>query len=194
MQCPYCRADKDSLKVIDSRSCDGGVAIRRRRECLLCQNRFTTYERIEQPTRLVVIKRDGERVPFDRAKILAGLERACYKLAVPQEELNRIVVEVEEELYRRLDKEVPSQLIGQLVSDRLRTLNQVAYVRFASVYRRFSTLEDVVAEAQAVIDARRFEDPRQGRLFVDDRSPEAAADAPATGSTVSRKRRGAQKP
>ena len=173
MHCPFCNADKESLKVIDSRTCEGGRSIRRRRECLNCSKRFTTYERIEDPIRLIVIKKDGRRVPWDRTRILSGLERACFKRPVPENELLRIVDEVEEEVFKTHDREVPSALIGQLVTDRLRRLDQVAYVRFASVYRQFKTLEDLVDEAQAVLDARRFDDPSQGRLFIEDQKPPA---------------------
>jgi transcriptional repressor NrdR len=168
MRCPFCDADKESLKVIDSRTCEGGRAIRRRRECLACKKRFTTYERIEEQVRLTVVKKDGSRVPWDRSKILHGLERACYKRPVQAEDVARVVDEVEEEIFRTHDKEVPSSEIGRLVSDRLRRIDQVAYVRFSSVYRQFKTLEDLVAEARAVIDARHYDDvPGQGRLFVD---------------------------
>ena len=167
MRCPFCNADKESLKVIDSRTCDGGKSIRRRRECLRCEKRFTTYERIEEHTRLTVVKKDGRRVPWDRNKILAGLERACFKRPVPESEINRIVDEVEDEVFKSHDREVPTTTIGQMVTDRLRRVDQVAYVRFASVYRQFKTLEELVEEARAVLDAKRFEDPTQGKLFID---------------------------
>ncbi|MDB5324118.1 MAG: nrdR [Phycisphaerales bacterium] len=167
MRCPFCDADKESLKVIDSRACEGGRAIRRRRECLQCNKRFTTYERIEDQIKLTVIKKDGSRVPWDRAKVLDGLERACYKRPVEAGELMRIVEEVEDEIFRGHDKEVPSAVIGQLVTDKLRRLDQVAYVRFASVYRQFKTLDDLVQEAKAVLDAQRYEVPGQGRLFIE---------------------------
>jgi transcriptional repressor NrdR len=167
MHCPFCHADKDSLKVIDSRTCEGGRAIRRRRECMSCNKRFTTYERIEETQRLIVIKRDGRRVPWDRGKVRSGLERACFKRAVAEEQLLRIVDEVEETIFRTHDREVGSSTIGELVSDHLRRLDQVAYVRFASVYRQFRTLEELVDEARAVLDAHRFEDPTQGKLFVE---------------------------
>ena len=167
MRCPFCDAEKDSLKVIDSRTCEGGKAIRRRRECLLCKKRFTTYERVEEQVRLVVVKKDGRRVPRDRHKILSGLERACFKRPVPESELLRIVDEVEEEVFKTYDREAPSTVVGELVTDRLRRLDQVAYVRFASVYRRFKTLEELVEEARAVIDAKHYEDPTQGRLFIE---------------------------
>ncbi|HZZ43672.1 MAG TPA: transcriptional regulator NrdR [Tepidisphaeraceae bacterium] len=178
MRCPFCDAEKDSLKVIDSRTCEGGKAIRRRRECLLCKKRFTTYERVEEQMRLVIVKKDGRRVPWDRQKILSGLERACFKRPVPESELVRIVDEVEEEVFKTYDREAPSTVIGELVTDRLRRLDQVAYVRFASVYRRFKTLEELVEEARAVIDAKRYEDPTQGRLFIDAQNSNGAHKEP----------------
>src|SRR5207302_9464239 len=104
MRCPFCDADKESLKVIDSRTCEGGRAIRRRRECLACKKRFTTYERIEEQLRLTVVKKDGTRVPWARAKVMQGLERACYKRPVQVEELQRLVDEVEEETLRAEDE------------------------------------------------------------------------------------------
>jgi transcriptional repressor NrdR len=201
MRCPFCDADKESLKVIDSRACEGGRAIRRRRECENCSKRFTTYERIEQQVKLTVVKKDGRRVPWDRSSILSGLERACFKRPVPESELTRIVDEVEEEVFATFDREVPTSAIGQLVIDHLRRVDQVAYVRFASVYRQFKTLEDLVAEARAVLDARRYEDPGQGRLFIDDSAAhpgnggnghESTAPAPAAQppTPAPRKRRG----
>ena len=168
MRCPFCDADKDQLKVIDSRGCDGGTAIRRRRECVNCAKRFTTYEKIERPVRLMVVKKDGRRVPWDKGKILTGLERACFKRPVPEAEIIRIADEVEDEVFTAHEREVRSEVVGQLVTDRLRRVDQVAYVRFASVYKQFKTLEELMDEARAVLDARRFEDPPgQGRLFVE---------------------------
>ncbi len=167
MRCPFCDADKDSLKVIDSRTADGGRSIRRRRECLHCQKRFTTYERIEERMRLTVVKKDGRRLPWDRDKILHGLERACFKRPVPESELLRIVDEVEEETFKAYDREAPSSYIGQLVAEKLRRVDQVAYVRFASVYRQFKTLEELVTEARAVIDAQHYDVPGQGKLFLE---------------------------
>ncbi len=167
MRCPFCDADKESLKVIDSRTCEGGRSIRRRRECMHCDKRFTTYERIEETVKLIVVKKDGRRVPWDRAKIVSGLERACFKRPVPESELLRIVDEVEEEIFKTHDREVPSTMVGTLVTDRLRRVDQVAYVRFASVYKQFKTLEELVDEAKLVLDARRFEDPDQGKLFIE---------------------------
>ena len=167
MRCPFCDADKDSLKVIDSRACESGRAIRRRRECLRCKKRFTTYERIEDQVKLTVIKKDGSRVPWDRNKIMTGLERACYKRPVEAAEIQRIVEEIEDEVFRAHEKEVPSSDIGAIVSEKLRRLDQVAYVRFASVYRQFKTLEELVLEARAVIDAQKYDVPGQGRLFAE---------------------------
>jgi transcriptional repressor NrdR len=176
MRCPFCSADKESLKVIDSRTCENGRSIRRRRECLHCGKRFTTYERIEQVTRVMVVKKDGRRVPWDREKTLGGLERACFKRPIPESELIRVADEVEEEIKATYDREVPSAVIGQMVIDKLRRLDQVAYVRFASVHRQFKTLEELVGEAQAVLDARRYEDsPGQGKLFVE---PPGRGEAP----------------
>lgn len=167
MRCPFCDADKESLKVIDSRTCDNGRSIRRRRECTHCAKRFTTYERVEQQVKLTVVKRDGRRLPWEREKVLQGLDRACFKRPVPQSELARIADEVEEEIFKQFDREVPTTTIGELVADKLRRVDQVAYVRFASVYRQFKTLEELVEEARSVLDARRFEDPSQGKLFID---------------------------
>lgn len=167
MRCPFCDADKESLKVIDSRTCEGGRAIRRRRQCLHCKKRFTTYERIEESAKLTVIKKDGTRVPFDRSKVLVGLERACYKRPIEAEALQGIVDEIEEEIHKVHDKEVPSSAIGEMAIERLRTLDQVAYVRYASVYRRFKTLEELVDEAKAVIEARQYDVPGQGKLFIE---------------------------
>lgn len=174
MRCPFCNAEKESLKVIDSRACDGGRAIRRRRECGHCAKRFTTYEKIEEPVRVLVVKKDGRRIPWDRDKILLGLERACFKRPIPESELARIVDEVEEAIFAAHDREVQSNQIGRMVTERLRRLDQVAYVRFASVYRQFKTLEELVEEAKAVLDAQHYEDPGQGRLFLDAKAAQAA--------------------
>lgn len=181
MHCPYCDAVKESLKVIDSRTCEGGRSIRRRRQCLQCHKRFTTYERVEETLKLTVVKRDGRRVPWDRNKIFEGLERACFKRPVPEAELLRVVDEVEEETFRAHDREAPTTFVGELVAQKLRRLDQVAYVRFASVYKQFKTLEELVDEAKAVLDAKRFEDPTQGRLFIEAK-PKAARAAAGGGA------------
>jgi transcriptional repressor NrdR len=197
MRCPFCDAEKESLQVIDSRTCEGGKAVRRRRKCLACAKRFTTYERVEQAKRLMVVKRDGRRVPWNKEKVISGLERACFKRPVPESELLRVADEVEEEAFGAHDREVSTTLIGEMVTDRLRRLDQVAYVRFASVYRDFKTLEELVDEAKAVLDARRFDDPGQGRLFLDDirsgdgngRHPSASESEPAPRQKRGRKPR-----
>lgn len=153
------------MKVVDSRACEGGRAIRRRRICSACNKRFTTYERVERNFRLTVIKKDGSRMPFERNKVLTGLERACYKRPVSEEDLQRLVDEVEDELHRKYEKEVPSAIIGQLVMQRLRKLDEVAYVRFASVYKQFKTLDELMKEARAVMESRRHDVPGQRSLF-----------------------------
>src|SRR5439155_13855171 len=124
MRCPFCQAEKESLKVIDSRSCESGRSIRRRRECLSCSKRFTTYERVEHAVRMTVVKKDGRRVPWDKAKVLSGLERACFKRPVPRVELERVADEIEEEVFAISDREVTTAHVGNLVTDRLRRLDQ----------------------------------------------------------------------
>lgn len=137
MKCPYCGYMED--KVLDTRAVRDGAGMRRRRECLACSRRFTTYEEIEE-MRLVVCKKDDRREPFDRAKILKGMRAACEKRPVSAEQMEQSVDEIERSLYNRGDKEVTSSEIGDMVIEKLRSLDRVAYVRFASVYRQF---EDV---------------------------------------------------
>lgn len=149
MRCPYCKNDND--RVIDSRSSTDGFAIRRRRECLLCNRRFTTYERTEEAP-LRVVKKDGSRVPFDRNKILKGLLKACEKRPVALEALEEITSRIERRLSEEYDREVPSKVIGQLVMDELRQLDQVAYVRFASVYREFKDVTQFLEELKPLIE------------------------------------------
>lgn len=163
MRCPYCGTNRD--KVIDSRASEGGRAIRRRRQCLGCEQRFTTYEHVEQQRRLWVIKKDGTRVPYSREKLLAGLEKACYKRPVAAEQLNKLVDEVEEELLSSPEQEVESVEIGRLASDRLKRIDQVAYVRFASVYKQFRDLDELLQEVREVIGSTDVERPGQGKLF-----------------------------
>ena len=134
MRCPYCKLDSD--KVVDTRAVDEGWATRRRRECLKCGRRFTTYERVEESP-IKVIKKNGARVPFDRSKIRLGIERACGNLPIPAETIDSTVAKIENEIFSQFDKEVPSQVIGELVMRELAAINKVAYVRFASVYREF---------------------------------------------------------
>lgn len=149
MQCPFCR--QSETKVIDSRMSEE-FAIRRRRECLnlKCARRFTTYERIEQAP-LKVVKKDGSRVPFDREKIRSGLEKACFKRPVSGEQIERIVSEVEADVYQNFDREVPARYIGEQVFDMLREVDQVAFVRFASVYREFKDVNDFVEELEPML-------------------------------------------
>src|SRR3989338_713375 len=143
MKCPFCNHDED--KVVDSRASSDGIAIRRRRECLKCGKRFTTYEHDEEQA-LMVIKKDGRREPFDRHKLLTGLMKACEKRPVGIDQLEQIVDEVERELSQQFEHEVPSREIGERVMRRLHDLDPVAYVRFASVYREFKDAEQFVGE------------------------------------------------
>jgi transcriptional repressor NrdR len=148
MQCPYCRAVED--KVVDSRLSDEGASIRRRRECLGCSRRFTTYERVEAVA-LRVRKRSGERVPFDRAKVVSGIEKACKNRPVTPEDIERMVSGIEEVLRAASRSgEVSSQEVGLAVLDRLRESDGVAYMRFASVYKDFQELTDFAREVGAL--------------------------------------------
>ncbi len=137
MKCPQCQ--KTETKVNESRYVSDGEAIRRRRECLDCHNRFTTYERLERP-QLTVIKKDGTRQAFNRDKLMGGLLSACEKTPVTHIDLEKLISQVENELYERGDPEVQSTEIGEIVMEKLASLNEVAYVRFASVYRRFKDI------------------------------------------------------
>lgn len=166
MRCPYCHVD-DKDRVIDSRPVEDGQAIRRRRVCEKCHRRYTTYERIEETVRLMVIKKDGTRVPFDRNRILAGIQKACYKRPVPADQIAKVVDAIEEEVSRHYQREVPSQYIGERVMKYLRHLDQIAYVRFASVYREFRDLGALIDEAQDVLKAAKEETPGQQDLFED---------------------------
>ena len=143
MQCPYC--DFEDTKVIDSRLSEGKDAIRRRRECLSCEKRFTTYERRE-PLRLMVLKRDGSRETFDRAKLHAGLSKACAKRRVPEEEIEFVVDEIEAELRDRRRHDVTSRRLGDMSLVRLRRLDMVSYLRFASVYRQYTDVDQFRSE------------------------------------------------
>jgi transcriptional repressor NrdR len=143
VQCPYC--DFQDTKVIDSRLSESKDAIRRRRECLSCEKRFTTYERRE-PLKLMVIKRDGTREPFDRAKLRAGIMKACAKRQVPEEEIEYMVDEIEADLRERRRHEVTSRRLGDMALVRLRKLDMVAYLRFASVYRQYTDVDQFRSE------------------------------------------------
>jgi len=162
MQCPFCGKDND--KVVDSRSSEGGKVVRRRRQCLDCGRRFTTYERPEEALRLTVIKKDGTREPYQREKVVTGLQRSCYKRPVSDEQIRRIVDATEEELFRRFERDVPSSAIGDFVAACLRGVDQIAYVRFASVYRGFVDVGELIDEARDVKDEPRI-GPGQKELF-----------------------------
>jgi transcriptional repressor NrdR len=163
MQCPFCGQDND--KVVDSRSSEGGRVVRRRRECLACQRRYTTYERPEESIRLAVVKKNGVREPYQRDKVIAGLQKACSKTAVTDEIIRRMVEAVEEEVFRNFDKEVPSSFLGDTLAGYLRKLDKIAYVRFASVYRNFTDVVELIDEAKEVKDAP-VVGPEQKDLFA----------------------------
>ncbi|MFN9369852.1 MAG: transcriptional regulator NrdR [Planctomycetia bacterium] len=148
MRCPFCRIDND--RVIDSRSGDDGASIRRRRECLACRRRFTTYERLERQT-LSVVKKGGVREPFDRDKLKRGLAKACWKRPVTEDDIEVAVSSLEAELYGSYESEVPSRVIGERLMELLRDLDQVAFVRFASVYREFKDVRDFVEELEPIL-------------------------------------------
>jgi transcriptional repressor NrdR len=149
MRCPFCRSDND--RVIDSRSGDDGATIRRRRECLACRRRFTTYERVERQL-LTVVKKEGVRDPFDRDKIKRGLAKACWKRPVTEDEIEGVVLSLEAELYGAYESDVPSRVIGERLMELLKDLDQVAYVRFASVYREFKDVRDFVDELEPILN------------------------------------------
>ena len=147
MKCPYC-GDQDS-KVIDSRHSEDGSSIRRRRECLSCQKRFTTYETVESLP-IIVVKKDGSRQSFDRNKILNGMVRACEKRPVSMADLEAAVTDIEQVMQNSLEREISSASIGDLVMERLKPLDEVAYVRFASVYRDFKDIDEFSAELRSL--------------------------------------------
>ncbi len=149
MRCPFCKEDRD--KVVDSRSSDGGRIIRRRRQCLMCKKRFTTYEKIGDSFKLYVVKKDSSRVPYDREKIVAGLQKACYKRPVSAEQILQIAEKVEESIFQNFDKEVSSVFIGESIIKNLSAIDKVAYIRFASVYRDFSDAGELIEEVSHVI-------------------------------------------
>jgi transcriptional repressor NrdR len=152
VKCPYCNHLKD--KVVDSREVGAGDAIRRRRECLSCGRRFTSYERIEEVPYLVV-KKDGRREAFDRGKLLAGLHRACEKRPVSAKALTEIVDQIEQMIQEAPDREVEARQVGERVMEKLRELDKVAYVRFASVYRQFEDVEEFMQELHGLLQTRK---------------------------------------
>ena len=151
MRCPFCRVDND--RVVDSRTGEDGATIRRRRECLACKRRFTTYERIEENP-LRVIKKDGRRVPYEREKIRRGVEKACWNLPVSADQIDQVVSAVETDAFDKFEREVPSSFLGELIMRELRKLNQVAYIRFASVYREFKDISEFMGVMEEFIKGR----------------------------------------
>ena len=151
MKCPYC-GYKES-KVVDSRPADEGNSIRRRRECLACEKRFTTYETMESLP-MVVIKKDGSRQSFDRNKVLGSMLRACEKRTVSMADLERMTDEIEQNLQNNLEREIPTELVGEQVMDKLRDVDEVAYVRFASVYRQFKDIHTFMSELSKLLEEK----------------------------------------
>ncbi len=151
MRCPFCGESDD--RVVDSRESRGGLTVRRRRECAACERRFTTYEQIEDIPYMVV-KSGGAREEFDRKKLLAGLYKACEKRPVPAKRLDAIVEDIEQKLHDREEREMTTAEIGSMVTDHLRKLDQVAYVRFASVYRNFEDVETFMDELKHLLKQR----------------------------------------
>ena len=149
MKCPFC--SRENTRVIDSRPADDNKSIRRRRLCDECGKRFTTYEKVETIP-LIVIKKDNNREQYDRSKIEAGVLRACHKRPISVNQINQLVDEVETEIFNREEKEIPSSLIGELVMDKLKDLEAVAYVRFASVYREFKDVNTFMSELKKMLD------------------------------------------
>ena len=149
MKCPYCGYLES--KVVDSRPADEWASIRRRRECLSCHKRFTTYETVESLP-LMVVKKDGRRQSFDRGKVMSGLIRACEKRPVSYQTLEGLVAEIEQVLQNQIDREISSSQIGELVLERLKTMDEVAYVRFASVYREFKDINSFMAELDQLME------------------------------------------
>ncbi|MDI6731006.1 MAG: transcriptional regulator NrdR [Candidatus Margulisbacteria bacterium] len=150
MKCPFCQYEED--KVLESREIEEGGAVRRRRECLSCRGRFTSYERVEEKP-LMVIKRDGRREAFNREKILGGIHRACEKRPVPTAMIEQMVDEIEKELHRKEGREVTAATIGQMVMDKLQDTDKIAYIRFASVYRKFEDVSDFIKEVAEISPA-----------------------------------------
>ena len=151
MKCPYCGYKED--KVVDSRTTKEDTSIRRRRECLKCGKRFTTYEYIEEIP-LMVIKKDGRREPFDPKKILAGITKACEKRPISVDRIEDIVTDIEKQMLRKFEREVPSSEIGERVMEKLASLDDVAYVRFASVYRQFRDVNQFMKELRDILEKR----------------------------------------
>ena len=149
MKCPYCSSE--NTRVIDSRPADDNNSIRRRRLCDACGKRFTTYEKVETIP-LIIVKKDNNREPYDRSKIEGGVLRACHKLPISVAQMNQLIDDVETEIFNREEKEIPSSEIGEIVMDKLKDLEAVAYVRFASVYREFKDVNTFMNELKKILD------------------------------------------
>ncbi len=152
MKCPFCQVDND--KVVDSRSSEDGFVIRRRRQCNGCQRRYTTYERIAEVD-IKVVKKNGVRQPFLTDKIRTGLQRACWKRPVSDEQIEAVVLQIQQDVYKNYEREIDSEELGKIVIENLATLDEIAYIRFASVYRSFSDLRDFLDELQPMIESTR---------------------------------------
>ena len=150
MKCPYCGFSES--EVVDSRPADEG-SIRRRRECLQCERRFTTYETVESLP-MVVIKKDGSRQTFDRSKVLRGIQRSCEKRPVPVADMERMALEIEQELRNKLEREISTELVGEMVMDKLKKADEVAYVRFASVYRQCKDINTFMSELNKLLSEK----------------------------------------
>ena len=151
MKCPYC--DFDTSKVVDSRPIEEGNSIRRRRECENCKRRFTTYEKIEK-VHVIVVKKDGAREFFDREKILKGIIRSCEKRPISIKQMENIVTDIEKEIVNMMQREISSEEIGNLVMDKLKDIDEVSYVRFASVYRQFKAVNSFLDELKNIIEEK----------------------------------------
>ena len=153
VKCPFC--GKENTKVIDSRPAEDNSSIRRRRQCDICGKRFTTYEKVETIP-LIIIKKDDNRVPYDRDKIRDGIVRSCHKRPVSANQIDQMVEEIETQIFNMEEKEVPSSVIGELVMDKLEEVDQVAYVRFASVYREFKDVNTFMQEIKKILDSNEY--------------------------------------
>lgn len=149
MKCPFC--DDKETKVVNSRNCVEGNSIRRRRECLKCKKRFTTYEYVEKVP-LMVVKKDSRRQPFDRSKIISGLVKACEKRPISIDKIEEMTVDIERKIQKKYEREVDSKIIGEMVIEKLGNLDEVAYVRFASVYRQFRDVNQFMNELRLILD------------------------------------------
>jgi transcriptional repressor NrdR len=162
MKCPYCRSDND--RVIDSRNCEDGFSIRRRRACNECDKRFTTYERLTELD-IKVVKKDGTRETFEPEKIRKGLERACWKRPIPTDLLEETILEITQQVYQHSASEITSHELGEMVMNKLINIDDVAYIRFASVYRQFTDIHDFVDEVRPILDRNRLFIGQQNDAF-----------------------------